>query len=77
MPRNPIAKRLMASAHLSAKARRHEMVPFRHDKTAPDGGERYLSSCRNCDMQMCVKLNPAPNQIDIGGEAVAINCTRR
>lgn len=77
MPRNPIAKPLMASARSSAKARRHDMTPFRRDNTPPDGGERYLSHCRTCDMQVCVRPNPAPNQINIGGEAVALDCTRR
>ena len=32
------------------------------------------SRCRNCSKQVTVETNPAPNSIDISGEAVAIGC---
>ncbi|HUV84115.1 MAG TPA: hypothetical protein VMV86_00305 [Methanosarcinales archaeon] len=30
--------------------------------------------CKVCNMQVAVTTNPAPNDIDIGGEAVALGC---
>ena len=30
--------------------------------------------CLDCDMQVAVILNPLPNEINIGGEAVALTC---
>jgi hypothetical protein len=32
------------------------------------------SHCVACDMQVVVNTSPAPNDIDIGGEAVALTC---
>lgn len=30
--------------------------------------------CSKCGMDVDLNTNPAPNQIDIGGEALALNC---
>lgn len=32
------------------------------------------SECKKCDRQVCIIDNPAPNQIEISGEAVALHC---
>lgn len=34
-----------------------------------------LGTCRRCEMQVTCNTRPEPNGIDIGGEAVALNCT--
>ena len=34
----------------------------------------YVACCVNCPAEVQVLSDPAPNQIDIGGEAVALNC---
>jgi len=35
---------------------------------------RALASCWSCHMEVLVNSNPMPNEIDIGGEAVALDC---
>lgn len=32
------------------------------------------SICRRCNRGVCLNTKPAPNEIDISGEAVALNC---
>ena len=34
----------------------------------------YVTHCISCSAEAQVLSDPAPNQIDIGGEAVALNC---
>lgn len=34
------------------------------------------ASCRYCGKGVAIRTNPLPNEIEIGGEAVALNCTR-
>ena len=44
---------------------------------APHHGEHrsyQIGECDTCGMQVCVNTRPMPNEIDIGGEAVALNC---
>ena len=33
------------------------------------------SRCKICGMEVSVNVKPMPNEIDIGGEAVALDCT--
>ena len=68
----------LASAKLKAEAikacidRGHEMVAWEDDRTP----SRIVSTtaCKICGMQVQVNTKPAPNEINIGGEAVALNC---
>ena len=73
MPRQqPIRlKMLMQSALGSANWRGHEMRPFRQtsDHTAE-------SDCKHCGRWVFVDSEPAPNGIDVAGEAVALGCNR-
>lgn len=63
-------RKLIRSARESARWRGHKMCRFQnHD------GHCYVSICRNCGCGVRVIENPLPNDIDIGGSAVAINCT--
>lgn len=57
------------SAIESAKRRKHKPI-FISRKN-----RRWLYQCKDCGMQFVVNFNPMPNQIDIGGEMVALNCT--
>ena len=34
----------------------------------------WYSECKACDKRVCVNDDPLPNEIDIGGEAVALCC---
>ncbi len=60
--------RLIKEAKEACLWRGHDMYPFNH---IPGGA---FSSCRECDKSVVIRINPLPNEIDIGGEAVAFNC---
>ena len=49
--------------------RGHDMTEFREIQD-------YVSrsTCVRCEMEVTCDVHPAPNGIDIGGEAVALNC---
>ncbi len=57
------------------------MRPFSETKSFfRDGRENHLrksaiATCKYCHMAVRVVMCPMPNEIDIGGEAVALNCT--
>lgn len=40
----------------------------------PTSNSRYESVCKGCGSYVQVDTDPAPNGIDIGGTAVALNC---
>lgn len=62
-------KGLRKQALFSCNWRGHDMRRFtRYDD------HTYYSHCKNCDMQVVIISAPQPNEIDIGGEAVALNC---
>jgi len=69
--------RLRLSALRSCRWRGHDMRRFRHRRShmwsEPYG---YLadSECKRCGMTVHLDTHPAPNGIDIGGEAVALDC---
>lgn len=39
------------------------------------GGIRATSVCKRCGMGLVVITKPNPNDIDISGEAIALNCS--
>ncbi|MFA5790658.1 MAG: hypothetical protein WC976_06330 [Caldisericia bacterium] len=67
------AKSLKRSALASAKFRGHNMKKF--VKTARERGE-YVSTCKNCDKGILIVVNPLPNETEIMGGAVALNCPK-
>lgn len=67
------ARRLAHEAKEAAKFRGHDMATFRWSRRG-DGRLVGISSCRKCKMDMDVLPNPLPNEVEIGGEAVALNC---
>lgn len=70
MPRNK--ERLRREALDSTRFRGHNMRVFHWDRTLDRW--RGFSTCRECGMYVQVLTHPMPNDIDIGGEAVATNC---
>ncbi len=63
-------KREAQSATAFRGHRMHWFAPVSH------GEGRYLQtgSCKRCDMTVHLNTRPAPNGIEIAGEAVALNC---
>jgi hypothetical protein len=67
-------QQLKKEALKSCKWRGHTMNRFKmHDFF---NQTIAYSNCKNCDCQVVVNIAPMPNQIDIGGEAVALNCNK-
>ena len=60
---------LEKSALRSCEMRGHRMRPFKQYNS-----RHAWSDCGVCGMRVDVKTRPAPNEIDICGEAVALNC---
>ncbi len=61
--------RLEREALESCKFRGHNMMPFYKVKPG-----LYRSTCRKCCRDVDVITNPMPNETEISGEAVALNC---
>ena len=60
---------LKQSARESATWRGHVLTNFKQYSHGT-----YLAHCKVCTAWVQVLINPAPNQIDIGGPAVALTC---
>ena len=60
---------LKKSAKSSAEWRGHKMTRFRTQRPTV-----AMSTCKTCGMGAFVDSNPAPNSIDICGQAVSLNC---
>ena len=75
MKAETLFKNLKSEAHESCRFRKHHMAPFKRTRTDLDRLSA-CSECRHCGMQVFVDTRPEPNSIDIGGEAVALNCSR-
>lgn len=63
--------RLKAEALASCKARGHSMGKFKRVKL---GREIHRSICARCQRDVDVIPCPLPNEIEIGGQAVALDC---
>lgn len=68
------AQYLCKRARDAARARGHDLKPFK--KVANWSGDKfyYLSVCKCCGKEVQVTPEPEPNGIDICGEAVGQNC---
>jgi len=64
--------RLTMRARQSARFRRHSLGPFKYT-----GHTSAVAECVHCKMWVEVDTNPPANGIDIGGSAVALDCTKR
>ena len=65
--------RLRFEAMQVARCRGHDMGRMTRVFVA-DGRKTWQSECRKCGAWVQVQPNPAPNGVDIGGEAVALEC---
>lgn len=77
--RNPYwnkLQELQISALKSTRFRGHEMGPFTPDERKVECHSQ-LAECTKCGMAVCINAKPQPNEIDVGGEAVALNCTAK
>ena len=63
--------RLKSQALQSANFRNHKMGKW---ESGTNKNVAY-SRCEVCGMEVGVNIKPLPNEIDIGGEAVALDCT--
>lgn len=70
MPRK--IERLKREALEACTFRGHVMSRF----TTSQNRKFFYSECKKegCNAQVCVTPHPMPHEIDIGGEAVALNC---
>lgn len=68
----PIEK-LRIQALASCKWRGHDMKRFLTVKCM-SGHTHKISECKKCGAGVRVTAEPEPNDIDVGGEAVAVNC---
>ena len=62
---------LKLQAEESSNWREHELGQWLEHSWNP---RKFYCHCIKCNMQVIVTLNPLPNEIDIGGEAIALNC---
>jgi hypothetical protein len=62
-------ERLRIEALESCNFRGHKMKPFNRKYR-----HWWTSECGICGMEVCLNDDPAPNGIDISGEAVALHC---
>jgi len=76
------ARKLKRDATESAARRGHvlrrfwKIEPTRSEEIPPfaNRGEWWRSECVHCWADVDVHTQPMPNEIDIGGEAIALNC---
>ena len=61
-------RRLQLEAASAARARGHTLGRFRRDRYGS------IAGCEVCGRRVFVTTRPAPNEIDVGGEAVAVDC---
>jgi len=61
-------------ARTTMKYRGHRLVYVTHTNKAHGGLYRILR-CHNCGMEAQIYTDPLPNEVTIGGEAIATNCT--
>lgn len=66
MPRMNV---LMREALESCRTRGHIMNPFTKLSTT-----RFITQCKACGKYVLITSRPSPNEINIGGTAVALNC---
>ena len=60
---------LQHEAQQSARFRNHNL-----DRFHKVGDHKSVARCVRCGAEVDCNTKPLPNEIDIGGEAVAVNC---
>jgi hypothetical protein len=64
------ATELRQGARATASARGHDLQRFQRLYN----GRGWIAGCKICGMDVTVLVNPAPNEIAVAGEAMALNC---
>lgn len=62
-------ERLRRDSLVYCKHRGHSMKKFKHVDD-----ECWFSDCKKCGKRVTLLSHPAPNEIDMGGEALALGC---
>ena len=62
-------KKLQKEAKESSRFRQHDLAEF-----VQLGPHLAVAECVHCGMEVACNTRPQPNEIDIGGEAVALDC---
>ena len=62
---------LKRKGRVAAQARDHHLGNFMRNQD----GTAASAHCQHCNRWVHVNTHPLPNEIDIGGDAVALNCT--
>ena len=71
------ARRLKRDALKSCISRKHEIGNFFRPVNPIGGYHRFLRSfCKDCHMFVDITPYPLPNEVEIGGSAVAMSCKR-
>ena len=60
---------LKREAREAAADRGHDLMHF-----AKVSARIHVAMCAKCKRQVQINTSPVPNEIDIGGEAVALDC---
>lgn len=68
-------KTLLRDATIAAHFRQHNLGEWK--STNYPNRIMAWAQCKKCSMEVQVNTNPLPNEINIGGEAVALNCHER
>ena len=69
--KTPKGGKLIRDARDACKRRGHSMGPFRDQHTHR---ESHIATCRDCGRWAQVLPRPLPNEIEVGGPAVALGC---
>lgn len=64
-------RKLKAQALLACQSRGHRMIPW-----LDYSRDNAVTHCQRCGKEVQCLTRPDANQIDIGGEAVALGCRR-
>ena len=65
----PNIEDLKHEAEIACELKGHSLSKWHGDNS------QATNICQKCQAEVQVLTNPMPNEIDVGGEAVAINCT--
>lgn len=65
---------LKKEAESAIRFRGHKLNRWSHSFDINGNQIKADAHCKNCGMSVFVNSRPMPNEIDIHGEAVALNC---
>ena len=68
-------ERLKRLARETATYRGHDLSRFLTSYTFGHTERGAMATCKRCAAYVSVLTHPGPNEIDIGGEAIALNCS--